>query len=318
MKRLLPVFAIVLGCLLASVPAAGAAQRWGVTAINISPQIASDDDRYVAFQRRNGIPVVLDTETGEFHALRGALYCQPRDIGGGRVLLICPHHRPTGKRTGFIARTGPVEGGPTKPLAKSGKLEDAYEIGRNWVAVKIPADNRLDPNFGFLNWRDGRLAKYMAMSGAYAFGGVNLDGEKLKPSEARRFAPRFEVARQPDEARPHICRGSSGVVTDWRGELRFWWTSNRSVRLGVGGILFSTCQWYQSIRIGENWVTWSRGRSLHAYNLRTGRRLDRRFPAGSKITPMNDGVVIAKKLKDHGRYYTAFRVRFIKAASLSE
>ncbi|MCB0857381.1 MAG: hypothetical protein KDB57_04570 [Solirubrobacterales bacterium] len=308
MRRVLLAVALAAGFLSAAiVPGSASAERWGITAINISPQIASDNDRYVSFQRRNGMPVVLDTWRGTFKVLRGAWHCHPRDIGGGRVLMICPHSRPAEDNSGFYARTGSVLGGKTIPLARSREISDAYEIGRYWVPVQL----RRELRFAFLNWRTGALRKYRARHW-YAFGAMDLDHPNLGRADIQTFTPDVAGSPLPWYATVSVCRGRDVVITDWRGELRLWSDRDHSVLLGAGHLFYDVCQWHQSIRIGTNWVTWSRGRALYAYNFRTGERFNRRYKLGSHITPIRDGVVIARRLERYGKFYKAYRIRVIR------
>lgn len=282
---------------------AGAA---GISALNISPQIASDDERYVAFQRRNGVPTVLDTQTGDLSPLKGATWCQPRDIGARRVLLICPGQdaRPKRGDTGFRARTGSVLGGRTRPLAKSRKIHDAYAIGRYWVSVsgEVTRPGQA-PSIRFLNWRKGFMKNVFP-------GGYDLDSRKLKRREVADFTPDPKGYPNPYVDPLVICRGKDVLVTDWKGELRLWWSEDESVRLGKGGFLEEGCKWHGSFRIGSSSVTWSRGRAVHAYDYRTGVGFKRRYPKkGALIAPLASGFVVAEKIKKTGRYRTAFRVR---------
>ncbi|MBN8870938.1 MAG: hypothetical protein J0H66_13740 [Solirubrobacterales bacterium] len=315
MKRFALISALIpalagLAALAMLPPAAQAAGRPGITAINISPQIASDNDRYVAFQRRNGMPVVLDTWRGTFKVLRGAWHCHPRDIGGGRVLMICPHSRPTKKNSGFHARTGSVRGGKTIPLVKSREISDAFEIGSYWVPVELPKEVYGPFRFAFLNWRTGALKKYRPTHW-WAFGAMDLDHPRLGRADIQTFTPEVGGSLSPDST-VSVCRGRDVVITDWRGELRLWRDRNHSVLLGKGHLFYDVCQWHQSMRIGREWVTWSRGGALHAYNFRTGERFDRRYKPGSRITPIRDGVVVAVKRKRYGKYYTSYWVRLIR------
>jgi hypothetical protein len=306
---LIPALAALALAMLPS--AAESAGRPGITAINISPQIASDNDRYVAFQRRNGMPVVLDTWRGTFKVLRGAWHCHPRDIGGGRVLMICPHSRPTKKNSGFRARTGSVQGGKTIPLVKSREISDAFEIGRYWVPVELRREGYGPIEFAFLNWRTGALKKYRAAHW-WAFGAMDLDRPGLGRADIQTFTPAVAGRPLQRNATLSVCRGRDVVITDWRGELRLWRDREHSVLLGRGHLFYDVCQWHQSIRIGREWVTWSRGGAVHAYNFRTGERFDHRYKAGSRITPIRDGVVVAIKRKRHWKYYTSYWVRLIR------
>jgi len=313
MKRTLLAFILIGAFLIATlIPGTASAERWGITAINVSPQIASDNNRYVSFQRRNGMPVVLDTWRGKYKVLRGAWHCHPRDIGGGRVLLICPHSRPTKKNSGFHARTGSVHGGKTIPLAGSRKINDAFEIGRFWVPVQIgrvSTDGRI--KFRYLNWRTGTMKRYRPTYW-WAYGSVDLDHPRLAPADIQTFRPKVQEGPLPSYAVVSTCRGKDVVVTDWRNELRLWWSRTDSVLLGKGHLFYDDCQWHQSIRIGDNWVTWSRGRALHAYNFRTGQRFNRRYRLASHVTPIRDGVVIARRLERYGKFYKAYRIRVIR------
>ncbi|MCB0857382.1 MAG: hypothetical protein KDB57_04575 [Solirubrobacterales bacterium] len=290
-----------------SATASQAAQRWGITAINISPQIATDNDRYVSFQRRNRIPVVLDTWTGTIRAIRKAFACQPRDIGSRRVLLICPHHRSREGDTGFRAKTASVTGGEAKPLIKSRKIYDAYEIGKYW----IPTSGEGPVYYSYLNWRTGRTKEmnYNVRSG------IDLDRRAIFWADVQNFTPNFKGYPNPFFGDPVLCRGKEVVISDWKGVLRLWWDEDRSVKIGNGDLLYyggNPCSWHQSLRIGSQWVTWRKGRSLHGYNFRTGARFGQRFAPGSKIAPLRDGVVVAKELKRYGKYYKAYRVRVIR------
>jgi len=42
------------------------------------------------------------------------------------------------------------------------------------------------------------------------------------------------------------------------------------------------------------------------------KRFNRRYWLGSHITPVRDGVVIARKLKRYGKFYKAYRIRVIR------
>ena len=283
---------------------------WGVTAINISPQIATDNYRYVAFQRRNRVPVVWDTWTGDFRAIRKAWACQPRDIGSGRVLMICPHQRYRKGDTGFRAKTASVRGGAAKPLIKSHKIFDAYEIGKYW----IPTSGEGPDYDSYLNWRTGRIKNM----GYNAQSGIDLDRRAIFWADVQHFTPHFKGYPNPFFSDPRLCRGKDVVISDWKGELRLWWDEDRSVRIGNGDLfsdydgINSPCLWYQSTRIGPEWVTWRKNTVLHGYNFHTGARFNGGFPRGSKIAPLRDGVVVAKELKRYGKYYKAYRVRVIR------
>ncbi|MBN8868215.1 MAG: hypothetical protein J0H98_11730 [Solirubrobacterales bacterium] len=293
---------------------AGPAQaaKGGITAINISPQIASDNDRYVAFQRRNGVPVVLDTWSGKIRNLKGAIYCQPRDIGGRRVLLICPHERPRGKDTGFRARTGSVLGGKTRRLPHAKELYDAFEIGRYWVSIPTPRwDQSQSPVNWYLNWRKGN-ARGVWFDDPAGKWGVDLNRAKIKPAKVKRFTPEFKGYPNPFHGEPSYFRARDVVITEWKNELRLWWDRDTSVRLGRGGVIDMGNEWLSSLRVGENWVTWSKGPTVHGYNYRTGQTYKRRYAKKALIAPVRDGVVVAKKVKRFGRYYVGFRVALIR------
>lgn len=275
-----------------------------IPAVNISPQIASDNERYVAFQRRNRIPTVLDTWTGKFRMIRKAWTCQPRAIGGRRVLLICPHQRNKGNEdSGFRAKTASVDGGPAKPLVRSRKIYDAYGIGKYWIPIE--GDGPIF--YRYLNWRTGGVKRlsYRAESG------IDLDRRGIHWADVARFTPNFKGYPNPFWSDPEICRGKDVVIAEWKDELTLWTDSDTSVELGNGtDLLPEACKWYGSLRIGSEWVTWRRGPVMHAYNFRTGARFDRRFTPGTKITPVRDGVVVAKEIKRYGKNYKAYRVKF--------
>lgn len=284
----------------------GASSGKGVAAINISPQIAGDDHRYVAFQRKDGVPVVLDTWNGRTRSLDGARYCQPRDIGGRRVLLICPGEEASEDDTGFRARTGSVLGGPTRLLARAHRLVDAYGIGRFWVSIDIRTQPNQTPAYYFLNWRNGNIRGVWP---ELMRRGRDLDSRKLKPLRVKAFEPRFERRPGPSETPPTVCRGRDVVVTDWKQELRLWWSRDRSVRLGKGGMYRYECEWHESLRIGSGRVTWSRGPVVHAYDYRTGHRFRQRHSSGARVMPVRDGVVIAERIRKADRYTTVYRLR---------
>lgn len=310
-RTLISLVAVALFLGLAGPGPAQAAKQPGITAINISPQIASDDDRYVAFQRRNGVPVVLDTWRGTFRALRGANYCQPRDIGGGRVLLICPHkERRWDTDSGFRARTGSVLGGRTKPLVKSRQLADAYEIGRFWLRVEFDFRHAGQPPvYEFLNWRNGRT-KYVDPAPYYERGGVDLSSRRLGWARVKLFAPRIDGRRLGWEH--DICRSADVVVAAWKRQVYLWREPSTPVRLGPLRSFGYGCDWVGPLRIGTDWMTWSNGPIVQAYNFRTGEKFKRRYGKAALITPFRDGFVVARKVRKFARYYTAFRVEVIR------
>ena len=278
--------------------------------MNVSPQIASDNHRYVSFQRRNKVPTVLDTFTGKLKPIRYARGCHPRDIGGRRVLMICGHRkrRPKKGDTGFRAMVGSVDGGKATRLPKEKTLHDAYEIGKYWVSIAYRPDN---PPFKFVNWRTGEKRTV-----GNPYNGRDLDSRNLKPLKLKKFTP--DPKGYPDPFPPPydplaLCRGENVVVSEWKHELRLWWSRSRSVRLSKGGFMYDDCEWYESIRIGPEAVSWSKGPTVHAYNYRSGRRFDRRFPKpGARITPMRDGVVVAEKIKNVTKFRHIFRIKFYR------
>lgn len=295
----------LVGAMLIGLFGAGSAEARGwIPAVNISPQIASDNERYVAFQRRNRVPTVMDTWTGSFRMIEKAWRCQPRAIGAGRVLLICPHTRSEGKDTGFRAKTASVKGGPAKDLAHGRKVYDAYGIGRFW----IPIEGDGPVFYAYLNWRTGGIKRlsYKAKSG------IDLDRRRIRWADVKRFTPNFKGYPNPFWSDPELCRGEDVVISDWKDELRLWFDPDRSVRLGRGGFLETGCKWYGSMRIGTPWVTWKKRNSLHGYNFRTGQRFDRGFPSGSKITPVRDGVVVTEEISRINKFYKTYRVKFFR------
>ena len=283
-----------------------ASAKGGISATNISPQIASDNDRYVAFQRRNRIPTVLDTYTGEFNPLKGAWYCQPRDIGGERVLLICPHG-PGGKHTtGFRARVGSVHGGKTIRLARSNHIYDAYEIGRYWVSIGGDSYPGYQTSYDFINWRKGYLKNASSTD-------RDLDSRKLKRLDLQSFKPDPKGYPNPYVDPLHICRRENFVFTDWKGELRLWSSENSSIRIGNGGFLGNGCKWYGSFRVGPSVISWNVGPVVHAYNYVTGAHYDKRYKKpGVRVTPIRDGIVVAKKIKKFNKFRKVFHLEVIR------
>ena len=275
-------------------------------AMNVSPQIASDNHRYVSFQKRNRIPYVLDTFTGKLERIKGAYACHPRDIGGDRVLMICPHkRRPKHDDTGFRARVASVHGGPSTMLPHSRRLHDAFEIGKVWVSVGYHPDN---PPRKFVNWQTGikRTVRHVK-------NGRDLDSKTLKPLKLQKFTPKPKGYPPEDVGDFSVCRGENVVVTEFRDDLTLWWSKDRSVRIGKGGFLYYDCEWYDPLRIGPEAVAWSVGPAVHAYNYRTGQSFDRRFgKAGSRITPVRDGVVIARKIRNVGKFRHLFKIKLIR------
>lgn len=307
-----------LGCLLAAgllglfflAAAAGTSSARSYNVMNVSPQIASDNHRYVSFQKRNRVPFVLDTFTGRLRRINGARSCHPRDIGGGRVLMICPHFRPTRKDTGFRAKIASVHGGQAVRLARSGDLDDAYEIGKYWVEVNY-LNGPDTPAYYYVNWRKGYIT---GVYPEHLYLGRDLDSRKLKVNkEIANFDPR-PPGFNPKRDELKTCRGDAVVVTEWRKQMRLFYSATDSVQLGkAGSIRYYECEWYQSIRIGPERVTWSNGPTVHAFNYLTGQRFSRRFgKPGARITPVRDGVVVAKKIKDISRFRHHFRIKLIR------
>jgi hypothetical protein len=311
---LLVSFVALAGLLFIAGPADASVDGW-TRAINISPQIASDDSRYVAFQRRNAVPVVVDTWTGRSRMISKAKHCQPRDIGAGRVLMICPHKKRTGSDTGFRAKTASVKGGKAAELFKTRKIYDAYEIGRYWVAISTYTSYSSGPVYdAYLNWRTGFIKE---MDQYNVKSAIDLNRKAIRWTDVKWFTPRFKGYPNPFFPEPVLCRGKDVVISDWKGQLRLWWDSRRSVRIGRGDLFPDGCSWLESMRIGRNWVTWKNGPVTHGYNFRTGERFDRRFTPGTKITPVRDGVVVARETHRYGKYFKTYMVRFFRLGGRS-
>jgi len=303
--------AVLCAGMLAVTGIAHASDNVWIKAMNISPQIASDNDRYVAFQGRDKVPFVIDTWTGENQRIADARFCHPRQIGSGRVLMICPHRPRSKGDTGFRARVAYVNGGGSIPLKNSEKIWDAYEIGDYWVGIASNGYPGGPAYTKFLNWRSGEIKKVKSRNFP---SGVDLDSPEISPGDMATFTPAFKGLPNPFFGRPLLCRGESVVLVDWKRQFRLWTDENHSVKLGRGDVFGAEqrCQWWQSIRIGDDWVTWSKRHTVHAYNYRTGQRFNRTYRFPAKITPIRDGVVVAVKTKKFGEYFKGFRVRVIR------
>lgn len=221
--------------------------------------------------------------------------------------MICPHSKPRPKKhdTGFRAKVVSVLGGPATRLPKSRFFHDAYDIGKVWVSVGYHPDN---PARRFVNWQTG-----IRRSVRHVFNGRDLDSPTLKPLKLQKFTPEPKGYPPDDLGDFSVCRGGDVVVTEFRDDLTLWWSKYRSVRIGKGGFLYYDCEWYDPLRIGPETVTWSKGPTVHAYNYRTGERFNRRFgKSGSRITPVCNGVVIARKIQDIGKFRHLFKVKLIR------
>jgi len=243
-------------------------------------RIATDERRYVAYLDASGTPRVWDTRTGGIHSIEGADGCAPGDVGGGRVLLVCPRTEtlvsfiddvPWDRQdSGYRARTASVLGGASAPLRNSKWMARAHEIGRHWVKIdpfcfssSSSSCSEMSMYTTFMNWRTGKYRSFPPRPGD--FRARDLDSPNLVGLE-----PRSNVE-------------TAGI--------------KRS-----GG---------KDIRVGDPWVTWMKGSSVKAFNYETGQRFKRRFGSkGARIAPVRAGLVIARPIGDRDGGH-AYRLKLI-------
>ncbi|MGA7397067.1 MAG: hypothetical protein WBW62_06420, partial [Solirubrobacterales bacterium] len=282
----------------------------GRTGLKIGKDFASDGWRYVSYLRPDQTPVVFDTWTGKTTKIHKAKGCRPADVGGNRVLLICQAPSPFVDRV-VAPRTASVKGGRSIPIPRYRKGESFNAIGRYWLDTNpyCPSPSSCFPSYVYKNWRTGHERGFDATR-------KNEWGRDPNSRHLKRIHPPFipEQNSGPYDYGDAFCFRNNLALTDHRGELRLWRSSDDPVLIGRGGFLSFDCSPYQGLTFGRNQVTWVRGRTIHSVNTRTLRSVTRRVKRkGAGVAPVRDGIVIAKPARPGGQT-SSYRVRFIGLA----
>lgn len=304
------LLAAVLGSFLWS----GGAEAASLKAINTKYHLVSDGSRFVAFQKPDGTPTVLDSRTGEVRKIRGAGGCKPASVAYGRVLVDCADHYYDEAPPSRIASAWT---GKSREIRNSRKWDDYRfgELGKFWVR----ADCQPGPCYTttYTNFRSGKRR---------VFSTVGLAPKRLPDGLGTRD---YELDyRHFGRLEPHPYFSIFSRDFDWYSYIDFgrhYYLLNESdglyvvrsphMRVRIGGRLPYDGTTVESRLVfrGSGKLVWTKGRWLRAYDLGTGERILRKLPkVPSGLTVVKQGAVVSFSTKLREDKRTISRLRIVR------
>jgi hypothetical protein len=286
------IVAAALAVLFAGASPSAAKETHGKVAINVGQSLAGDGNRFVSFQRADGVPVIMDTWTRKTRRIRGADGCAPADVAFGRVLLDCTRGWYYDYRHPRVAM---VKTGESHPIPGTGKTEqyDYGEIGRFWVRGNCDAGGPCNW-IVYRNFRTGKSRSFGNVGSSARRGppGLSVYDFDLNHRHLGKYVPHpaFRLPTRTIESSNYFGFGPRFYLVRSKGYL--FMVRDRS-RTCLGTIMSGRWSNDYAIHRSSGRFAWVSDRRLHVFEIKSGRKTVRKVKADSAIAIIRDGVIVA-------------------------